>query len=440
VRWRLTVLYGGLFLICGAGLLAITYSLVAHATSPAGEAAFTAVPPNGAGPSPSNNVLRSAGPVTQQGFAKTRASLPPPIQKLLASKTGRNAVRVVIAGQRVSDLHQLEVESGIALGIMAIISALLGWLVAGRVLRPLRTITSAAQEISEANLHRRLSLSGPRDELRQLADTIDGLLGRLEGAFDAQRQFVANASHELRTPLTATRALLELAISDPRATVATFRETCQQALKENEYQEQLIDALLMLAQGQRGLDRHELVDLAQIVSNVIDANDLDAATGGLELRSSVERAIVAGDPRLLERLVTNLVQNAIRHNTPGGQVNVTVRALQSTALLEVTNTGPIIPEGEVERLLQPFQRLARDRTGHGDGLGLGLSIVAAVAQAHGAQLDISPAEGGGLTVVVRFPLELVLEDLPEGVAGEHVHELHPAGALERGESLGGELE
>lgn len=160
----------------------------------------------------------------------------------------------------------------------------------------------------------------------------------------------------------------------------------------------------------------------------------------MHVESSVQPAAVTGDPRLIERLTSNLVQNAIRHNTPNGQVGVSVRAEPPAALLEVTNTGPRVPPGEVERLLQPFQRLSRERTVHGDGLGLGLSIVAAVAQAHGAQLEIRPREQGGLTVTVRFPLELVFEDLAEGVPGQLVHELHPTGAFERGEPVGGELE
>jgi signal transduction histidine kinase len=369
-------------------------------------------------------------------------------RKLLGSVQGRQAVYGVVASQRGADLNQLEIESGIALGIMAIVAALLGWLVAGRVLRPLRTMTATTQQISEANLHRRLAMAGPRDELRQLADTIDGLLGRLEGAFDAQRRFVANASHELRTPLTAARALLEMVITDPHADVATFRETCKQALKENEYQEQLIDALLTLAQGQRGLDRHELVDLAEIVHGVADARDLDAAAHGVRLTTSIEPALISGDPRLVERLVSNLVENAIRHNTADGEVEISVGADATSAVLTVANTGPVVPPEAVERLLQPFQRLSRSRTGHGEGLGLGLSIVAAIASAHAAHLDVRPRDGGGLAVMVQFAAaarsadvgarELALEDLPEGVARERVDKLDPAGTLERSEPVGGE--
>jgi signal transduction histidine kinase len=305
--------------------------------------------------------------------------------------------------QRISDLHQLEIESAIALAIMALMSGLLGWLVAGRVLRPLRTITAATQEISEANLHQRLALAGPRDELRQLADTIDGLLERLQGAFDAQRQFVANASHELRTPLTAARALLEMAITDPHASVEAFRETCEQVLQENEHQEQLIDALLSLAQAQRGPDGRELIDLEAVVSDEMQRHGLDAAARGLRVERSLEPALMSGDRRLVQRLVSNLLENAIRHNTRDGVVRVAVKSEAGEATLEVANTGPSVPLGEIARLLQPFQRLSQERTGHGDGLGLGLSIVAAIAGVHSAALQVDPRTGGGLDITVRFP-------------------------------------
>ena len=308
------------------------------------------------------------------------------------------------SNQRISDLHQLIGESGIALGIMAIISALLGWVVAGRALRPLRTMTATAQQISEANLHERLAMSGPRDELRQLADTIDGLLARLQAAFDAQRRFVANASHELRTPLTTARALLEMVMSDPRATVETFRATCEQVLEEGEQQEQLIDALLALAHGQRGIDRRQLVDLAEVARDIVDTHETELAVQGLILEVSLGRAPILGDRRLVERLVSNLVENAIRHNVPHGTVGLSVDAADGNAELRVFNTGTEIPATEVERLVQPFQRLGADRVGYRDGVGLGLSIVAAIADAHDAKLAVRPRAAGGLDVEVRFPL------------------------------------
>ena len=238
VRWRLTLLYGGMFLVCGAALLIVTYALVAHATNTPRITFVRANAPPG-GLVGANQTRRTVPDIAgSQTFVPTNRTvrLPPTVpsavKQVLGSSAGQTAVRLVGANQRVSDLHSLEIESGIALAIMALISAFLGWVVAGRVLRPLRTITSTTQRLSEANLHERLALAGPRDELHTLADTIDGLLGRLERAFDAQRRFVTNASHELRTPLTASRALLEMAVSDPEASVASLRAACLGALEE----------------------------------------------------------------------------------------------------------------------------------------------------------------------------------------------------------------
>jgi len=398
VRWRLTLLYGGLFLVCGAGLLAITYTLVDHATVTNGP--FRAYV-NTIGPPPA-----ASRPKLQRApigaIARPRPKIPEQIQKLLKTASGRRAVFSVGSVQRISDLHQLVIESSIALAIMAIISGALGWVVAGRVLAPLRTMSAATQQISETNLHERLAMTGPPDELRQLADTIDGLLQRLEGAFDAQRRFVANASHELRTPLTAVRALLEMVLSDPRATIGTFRTTCRQVLEESEQQEQLIDALLALAQGQRRIDDREPIDLAAIAGEVLAAHEGEAAARGVRVDSSLEPAPIAGDRRLIARLVSNLVDNALRYNVPGGSARVDVRPGSTDVELVVVNTGPVVPAEEVDRLLQPFQRVAGERVGHGDGLGLGLSIVAAIASGHDAALGVKPGAHGGLEITVRF--------------------------------------
>jgi signal transduction histidine kinase len=419
VRWRLTLLYSSLFLVCGAGLLAVTYTLVAHAPITRGPGGvFTTIPP---GPRVQFPAPPAAGHATPR-----QALVPPALRRVLRSSAGRAVVQFVGAQQRISDLHRLEIESAIALAIMIIISGGLGWLVAGRVLRPLRTITATAQQISEASLHRRLALPGPRDELRQLADTIDGLLERLEGAFDAQRQFVANASHELRTPLTAARALLEMVLSDPQASVETFREVCQQALHENEQQEELIDAMLALAQGQRGLDRRELVDLDAVVTSAWQKQEEDAATRGLHMELSLEPALISGDRRLLTRLVSNLLENAVRHNTQHGNVRIAVEAQAGEPTLKITNTGPSVPAGEIDRLLQPFQRLSPDRIGHGDGLGLGLSIVAAIAGAHNATLQVKPRSGGGLEIEVRFP-HVTLDDASLDADGRSTEGRGPSG-------------
>jgi signal transduction histidine kinase len=401
VRWRLTLLYSGLFLVCGAGLLAITYGLVSHANRVAGP------PPGvllqGRGPFPPPFL---GGPRITQLPPQVRqrvAQLPLKIRQAFRSRAGQAVVSLVVSNQQISDLHQLEVESAIALAIMALISGLLGWLVAGRVLRPLRTIAATTREISEASLHRRLALAGPRDELRQLADTIDGLLQRLEGAFEAQRRFVANASHELRTPLTTVRALLELALSDRKATVDTLREACRQVLEENAQEERLIDALLTLAQGQRTVERPEPVDLTALTRQVVQTQSAQAGERGLSLETALDPATISGDPRLIERLIANLVENAVRHNVPHGTVSMVVGTQNVHAILHVANTGPVVPPDQVERLLQPFQRLGAERVGL-DGLGLGLSIVSAIALAHQAKLDLYPLQEGGLDIVVRFPI------------------------------------
>jgi signal transduction histidine kinase len=407
VRLRLTLLYGGLFLVCGAGLLAITYTLVAHATVTPLPQAIRFVARPSRGPLSPNAVLNPSPKNLKAGagaqVADAQVDVPGPVRRLLRSSAGRAVLNGAVHGQRISDLHQLEIWSAIALAIMAIISAALGWLVAGRALAPLRTITATTQQISEASLHQRLAMPGPRDELRRLADTIDALLERLEGAFDAQRRFVANASHELRTPLTAARALLEMTISDPHATVETFRETCRQALDEGERQEQLIDSLLALAHGQRGIEQREPIELAALTGEIVRACEPDAVADGLELDVSLTPAVISGDRRLIERLVSNLAENAIRHNAPGGCVRIRVEQRAGGAVFAIANTGPLVPAEAVERLLLPFQRLTADRVGHRDGLGLGLSIVAAIATAHDATLDLRPGEGGGLRVEVSFP-------------------------------------
>jgi len=406
VRWRLTLLYGGLFLISGAALLAITYTLVEHDPLSSGSPSFIRAAVNAQavhnGTLTPRTVKRPANAHLQQRAVR-QSFVPPPVRRLLGSINGRRAIVTVGSQQRLSDMHQLIVESSIALAIMALISTLLGWLVAGRVLRPLRTMTATTQQISEANLNRRLALEGPRDELRELADTIDGLLERLEGAFDAQRRFVANASHELRTPLTAARALLEMVLTDPSASLDTYRTACRQVLEESDQQEQLIDALLALAQGQRGIDRREALDLAGIVGEALHTHEAQARARGIEVRAALQPAVLSGDRRLIGRMASNLVENAIRHNIPEGDVRVWVESDGGWATLVISNTGPAVCADEIERLLQPFQRLTRERTGQGDGFGLGLSIVAAIADAHNASLDVRPASSGGLRVEVRFP-------------------------------------
>ena len=390
VRFRLTVLYSGLFLAAGAGLLAITYLLVDRTTATrlfvkgkgGAEIAVNGPP-----------ALPSPGPGARIRYGSPTAQL---------SQIARQ-LRAQAAAQHASDLHQLLTQSGIALAIMAVLAIALGWLTAGRVLRPLRAMTTATQQITERNLHERLALPGPADEVKDLADTIDGLLARLETAFEAQRRFVASASHELRTPLTFDRALLEVALADPAASAGELRAACEELLASGEQQERLIDALLTLASSERGLGRRDRFDLAAVTGRVISLHRADAQSRGLQLRVSLQDAAVAGDPDLAERMAANLVDNAIRHNQPGGRVEVRTETRDQHAVLTVTNTGPPVPEDQVSRLFQPFQRLGAGHASHPDGHGLGLSIVRAIAAAHDAGLKVQLRPGGGLTVEVHFP-------------------------------------
>ena len=286
---------------------------------------------------------------------------------------------------------------------MAVASVGLGWLMAGRVLSPLRTITATARRISARSLHQRIGMTGPDDELKELGDTFDQLLGRLDASFRAQRQFVANASHELRTPLARQRTLLEVALRDKQATNASLRTACERALAAGEQQERLIASLLTLARGERGLDAFEPFDLGAVATGALAAVRDEAEARGVTVTANLGPAPALGDSRLAEQLAANLADNAIRYNVPGGHVDVTTEVRHCHAVLTVTNTDPVIPAGQAGQLLQPFQRLPAGQAGHLDGHGLGLSIVHAIATAHAAHLDVRIRPGGGLIVTVRFP-------------------------------------
>jgi len=394
VRLRLTMVYGGLFLLSGTALLGITYLLVSQhlPRGPVtGGASIGSLPPPG---------------VASGGDLFVRA--PGGSCSLLTGPFGTPAqvaahARKCLSQQRALELNQLLTESGMALAIMTVVSVGLGWLVAGRVLRKLRTITATARSISASNLHARLALAGPDDELRELGDTFDALLTRLEAAFDAQRQFVANASHELRTPLARQRTLIEVALADPEPSVAKLRGICTRVLATGEQQERLIEALLTLARSQRGLDRREPVDLADVTRQVLLARCPEAKLRGISVTASLGPAIAVGDARLAERLVANLVDNALRHNAPRGTIEISTATCVDRAVVSVSNTGPVVPADDVARLFLPFQSGGGDRTSIRDGLGLGLSIVAAIAEAHGAGLRASALPGGGLWVQADFP-------------------------------------
>jgi signal transduction histidine kinase len=367
-RLRLTILYGGVCLVFGAILIAVislltwgAVTLTAHAT-----------PVAAASPSPAS---RSAQQGNQDGAAE----------------------------QITVDRRLLLTRSGIALVIVSAAAVGAGWLLAGRVLRPLSTITAAARRISASSLHERLALPGPDDELKELGDTLDGLFARLEASFDAQRRFAANASHELRTPLTRERALIEVTRADPAATAGTWQDVSSDLLAFNAEQERLIEALLILASSEAGVSQREPLDLAAITSTALAVPRPGIGRLGLNVHASIQPATLDGDPFLVQQLVTNLIDNAVRHNIPGGDVQVGTGTSGGRAILSVTNSGQVIPLTEVGRLFQPFQRLG-PRTARGDGgHGLGLSIVKAIATAHDAVITPQPRPGGGLAIDVAFP-------------------------------------
>ncbi|MBR7836062.1 HAMP domain-containing histidine kinase [Actinospica durhamensis] len=304
----------------------------------------------------------------------------------------------------VPPTHQFAFGAAVIVVIAGILALAGAWWLAGRFLRPLRAIADTAQEISATNLHRRLDLRGPDDELTNLGATLDGLFARLETSFEAQRRFVANASHELRTPLAGQRTLLQVALADPDADTASLRAACEEALQVGDQQERLIDALLTLASSERGIERWERFDLARIAGDVLAARRHEAVRRAIRVSADLAPAPVLGDPRLAESLTANLVDNALRHNDPNGTIEISTAPMDNgEARLTVHNTGPLVPPQEIDRLLQPFQRIGSERQRrHTEGHGLGLAIVRAIAQAHGATLTVRSAPEGGLHVEVTF--------------------------------------
>lgn len=442
IRLRLTALYAALFLASGAGLLAVTYVLVDNHTPMADS--FTdrlaggrqfqvgAGGAGAAGPTspPPGVCLNATGPVA--GSLQGSVQFEAPTATTQQTAQCATWVQGQVNAARADYLTSLLTDSGIALGLMAVAALGLGWLVSGRVLRPLRTITLTARQISASNLNERLALSGPDDELKELGDTMDGLLARLETAFAAQRQFVANASHELRTPLARQQAMVEVALADPDRSIGSLERVCRRVLAAGQQQERLIEGLLTLARSQRGLDRLEPVDLAAIARETVLSRSADAHERDIQLTLEDGPAAFAGDTRLAERLVSNLLDNAIAHNDPGGRVQVTTHAAAGQAVLSVTNTGPVLDQAEVPALFEPFRRRCATRAAAepGGGLGLGLSIVAAIAAAHQAELRAQAQPGGGLKVTVRFSGASVARRVgadEAGLAAVRTPSLGPAG-------------
>lgn len=362
VRMRLTTVYGVLFVVISLGLLAIINGVFAEHSS---FSATTAAAAPGSGSSPA---LAAANSQIQH------------LRDQLAAATNLQA----------AESRLLVIGSLVAFGVMTAVSLALGWGVAGRVLRPLRAMTTATRRISADSLHERLAMAGPRDELRDLSDTIDGLLERLEGSFAAQRRFVANAAHELRTPLATMRASLDVALAKPSPVSAGA--VADRWYGELDHVDLLLDALLLLARAQHGdLPGATALSLDAVARASLAARSPETAARRLtvSLPACPDGAWVTGNTELVRRMVDNVVDNAIGHNEPGGWIRLSVEADGRLARLIVENGGEVLPPDAVARLAQPFRRLGADRVGSDKGAGLGLSIVAAIASAHRGLLELS---------------------------------------------------
>jgi signal transduction histidine kinase len=400
IRVRLTVLYGGMFFVAGALLLAVTYGLLKQS--------LDSRPPRPPGPGAFvSNVQSGSG------------DAPPPPAQLDPEDVQRIQAEIAAEQTRFRDatLNSLLQYGALALGVVGLAAVAFGWLMSERVLlRPLQRITETATRIGrdraggQSGLHERIALRGPQDEITELAGTFDAMLERLDRSFDGQRRFVANASHELRTPLAINRALLEVALTRPGVS-ADLQQLGGTLLAVNARHERLIDGLLTLARSENEVVERVAVDLAHIVEYVTDELGPAAATASVAVEADLAPALVRGDPVLLEQLVTNLLSNGIRHNAAlSGWVRLSTSATpDGAATLVVTNTGPTVPPYETEAIFEPFRRLGADRlstaqsNGTPAGVGLGLSIVRAVARAHGGNAHAVPRDGGGLVVTVTLP-------------------------------------
>ncbi|MFI0719571.1 sensor histidine kinase [Streptomyces sp. NPDC021224] len=382
IRIRLTVLYGGMFLIAGVLLLWVIYLLAAQAIKQGSELPFKII-------------TGTFQPVNCPSL---------PTGENTNTRDFTAAINVCMQHQRDVALNTMFKRSLLALIGLAVVAFAFGYMMAGRVLAPLGRITRTARSVVSSDLKRRIELEGPDDELKELADTFDEMLDRLERSFDAQRRFVANASHELRTPLAINRTLLEVQLSDPVAS-PDLQQLGKTLLATNERSEQLVEGLLLLARSDNEIIDRKPVDLAEAASRALDQARGEAQAKGVQLRAALSPAVVQGNGVLLERIALNLVQNAVRYNVPDdGWVDLSTEVVHGHAVLVVVNTGPVVPAYEIDNLFEPFRRLRTERTGSDKGVGLGLSIARSVARAHGGVITAEPREGGGLVMRVAIPV------------------------------------
>jgi signal transduction histidine kinase len=379
-RARLTLVYTSLFVVGGAALVLITYLLVAHNLQDT-----TAVDTS---PSRAETIRTCVEAAQARGD---------PDPKRECVKLYSSGVQAGAAAQRSTTLTHLLSYSLLGLAVATLLAAIAGWLVAGRILQPVHRLTAAARAASEQNLSHRIALQGPHDELRELADTFDSMLERLDRAFTSQRQFIANASHELRTPLTVMRTAIDVVLAKPEPTRDELMSMAADIRHAVHHAERLIEALLVLARNEQVRTLTDPLDLAAVAEDALEGRP----DNGVTTTAAFDHAPVTGDAVLLERLIVNLLDNAERYNITGGTVEISTAADNTTSVVRVVNTGAVVPVDMVERLFQPFTRLD-DRTRH-DGFGLGLTLVSSIATVHGGSVDATAAPTGGLDISVRFP-------------------------------------
>jgi signal transduction histidine kinase len=390
VRARIALACAGLFLVTGAALVAATYALVDYSLG---------------APTVADQTRTELGLLFQDcNVAKNNHSpaLADPAVETLCRQATFGGIRLGAADQRASDLHELLLWSLAGLGVATIVAGVLGWGTGRRILLPLHTVTAAARRTSQEHLGERISYGGADDELKELADTFDDMLTRLDRAFDSQRRFVANAAHELRTPLTSARTLIDVAMAKPARTTGQMEVLAVRVCEALGQSEALIEGLLTLARSDRGLTSYEPADLEAAAQDAVDQVSATARDSKIVIDADLSPSPALGDRILLERLAANLLDNAVRYNVTGGSVRVVTGTGGGMSYITVTNTGPLVPESAVDSLFEPFTRLD-GRVGNRQGVGLGLSIVTSVVNAHHGHLHAEALPDGGMTISARLP-------------------------------------